>query len=211
MISQTTFLVGIDLGTSNCAVAYVEPAQGPRRRWWTFRCRSLKGPGRRGPGLCSRRVFACPVRTKMAPEATRLPWGEEPEVIVGEFARWRGARVPGRLVASAKSWLCHAGVESVRPDIALGCAAGGEEGVARRGLGAAAAAYRPAWDMAHPDGVLAEQEVIVTVPASFDEVARALTVSAAKQAGLERFTLVEEPQAAFYDFTARHRMTLARP
>ena len=66
-----------------------------------------------------------------------------------------------------------------------------------------------AWQAAHPDAPLAGQEVVITVPASFDEVARAFTVEAARQAGLEKFTLVEEPQAAFYDFTACHRHDLA--
>src|SRR5262249_6487124 len=64
------------------------------------------------------------------------------------------------------------------------------------------------WDSEHPDAPLNAQEVIITVPASFDEVARALTVQAARSAGLEKFTLVEEPQAAFYDFTARYRRDL---
>ena len=67
-----------------------------------------------------------------------------------------------------------------------------------------------AWNHAHPEAPLAQQEVVITVPASFDEAARALTVSAARRAGLEKFTLLEEPQAAFYDYTARHRKDLAR-
>jgi hypothetical protein len=66
-----------------------------------------------------------------------------------------------------------------------------------------------AWNQAHPDASLASQDLVITVPASFDEVARALTVEAARKAGFENFTLLEEPQAAFYDFTARHRQNLA--
>ncbi|MGO8676754.1 MAG: Hsp70 family protein [Limisphaerales bacterium] len=208
MISQTTFLVGIDLGTSNCAVAYVEPAQGPEAPVVDFPVPQLERPGEAGPRPLLPSCLYLPSPHEMAPEATRLPWGEEPEVIVGEFARWRGARVPGRLVASAKSWLCHAGVDRSAPILPWGAP---PEVKKVSPVEASARLLRHiarAWDMAHPDGVLAEQEVIVTVPASFDEVARALTVSAAKQAGLERFTLVEEPQAAFYDFTARHRHDL---
>jgi hypothetical protein len=147
---------------------------------------------------------------ELPPEATRLPWGEEPEVIVGEFARWSGARVPGRLVASAKSWLCHAGVDRSAPILPWGAPPEVKKVSPVEASARLLGHIARAWDMAHPEGPLAEQEVIVTVPASFDEVARALTVSAAKEAGLERFTLVEEPQAAFYDFTARHRHDLAR-
>jgi hypothetical protein len=69
---------------------------------------------------------------------------------------------------------------------------------------------RNAWNQAHPEALLEQQEVVITVPASFDEVARALTVTAARHAGFEKFTLVEEPQAAFYDFTARHRNDLEK-
>jgi len=142
--------------------------------------------------------------------ATRLPWGESPRPLVGEFARWQGSSVPGRLVASAKSWLCHAGVDRAAPILPWGAPAE----VAR--LSPVEATTRllahlaAAWDCAHPQAPLATQDVVVTVPASFDEVARALTVTAAQRAGLTKLTLVEEPQAAFYDFTARHREQLTK-
>src|SRR5262249_15930686 len=66
-----------------------------------------------------------------------------------------------------------------------------------------------AWGHAHPNAPLSESEVVITVPASFDEVTRSLTVSAARKAGLEKFTLLEEPPAAFYEFSAHHRGDLA--
>ena len=141
--------------------------------------------------------------------ATQLPWGESPKLIAGAFARWQGARVPGRLVASAKSWLCHPGVDRSAAILPWGAPAE----VAKISPVEAAARLlghiRSAWNYAHADAPLEQQEVVITVPASFDEVARALTVTAARQAGLEKFTLVEEPQAAFYDFTAHHRHNLA--
>jgi hypothetical protein len=128
--------------------------------------------------------------------------------VTGEFARWQGARVPGRLVASAKSWLCHSGVDRSAPFLPWGAP---EEVKKLSPLEASSrllAYLSSAWNFAHPEAPLAEQELIITVPASFDEIARALTVNAAKQAGLEKFTLVEEPQAAFYDFTRHHRRHL---
>jgi hypothetical protein len=146
---------------------------------------------------------------ELPPDSTQLPWGTSPRLIAGAFARWQGARVPGRLIASAKSWLCHAGVDRSAPILPWGAPAE----VAKISPVTASAMLlghlAAAWNAAHPDSPLAAQEVVITVPASFDEVARALTVNAARQAGLEKFTLVEEPQAAFYDFTAHHRHDLA--
>ena len=208
-MSEAQYLVGIDLGTSNCAMAYIDPAHGEDAPLRDFPIPQLVRPAE---------VTALPVLPsciylagahELPPESTRLPWLSEPDRIVGEFARWQGARVPGRLVASAKSWLCHPGVDRSAPILPWG--AGGD--VPRISPVTASAELLShmarAWNSANPSAPLATQEVIITVPASFDEAARALTVQAAHQAGLERFTLLEEPQAAFYDFTARHRHDLA--
>ena len=149
-----------------------------------------------------------PGEHELPAEATRLPWGGGPP-IVGELAKLQGARVPGRMVASAKSWLCHAGVDRTAKILPWGA----PEGVKRISPVTTSALYlghlRAAWDDAHPDGPLSAQDVVLTVPASFDEVARELTVQAAKDAGLLHLTLVEEPQAAFYWWTARYRLKLA--
>jgi molecular chaperone DnaK (HSP70) len=209
-MAEAKYLVGIDLGTSNCAMAYVEPRRGARSAVHDFPIPQLQRPGEVGDGRLLPSCIYLPGAQEMPPEAWHLPWNEQPDVIVGEFARWQGARVPGRLVASAKSWLCHPGVDRSAPILPWGAP---EE---LRKISPVDASARllshmtSAWDQAHPDSPLAKQEVIITVPASFDEVARALTVQAATQAGLEKFTLVEEPQAAFYDFTARHRADLER-
>jgi molecular chaperone DnaK (HSP70) len=127
---------------------------------------------------------------------------------VGAFARDQGARVPGRHVASAKSWLCHPAVDRTAAILPWGA----PPEVARLSPVAASARIlqhlRNAWDSMHPDAPLAEQDVVVTVPASFDEGARALTLRAAADAGLSRLHLLEEPQAAFYDWTRCHREDL---
>src|SRR5262249_39579574 len=133
---------------------------------------------------------------------------DEP-LIVGECARWLGAKASTQLVSSAKSWLCHPGVDRQAAILPWGA---GPELAKLSPVDASAKlleALSLAWNEKHPEAPLAQQEVVVTVPASFDEVARALTVSAARKAGLQHFTLLEEPQAAFYDFTARHRANLA--
>ncbi len=202
-------IVGIDLGTTNCAVAFTDPAQGVDAAIVDFPVVQVQRPGEVAarPMLPSALYLAG--EHELPPGAAKLPWGETPHLLVGEGARWQGARVPGRLVSSAKSWLCHGGVDRTAPILPWGAPAE----VPRISPIAASARLlahiAAAWNHSHPSQPLAEQEVVVTVPASFDEVARTLTVDAARQAGLVKFALLEEPQAAFYDFTVRHRHDLA--
>ena len=209
-MSSATFIVGIDLGTTNCAMACADPALGPDAPVIDVLVPQLQRPGQVAPGALLPSCLYVPGEHELPAGSARLPWGEPAGPIAGEFARWQGARVPGRLIASAKSWLCHPGVDRSAPILPWGGAAdvvkvSPVEATAQL-LGHLAAA----WNQSHPDAPLGAQEVVITVPASFDAVARALTVTAARQAGLETFTLVEEPQAAFYDFTARHRRSLDR-
>jgi len=204
------FLVGIDLGTSNCAVAFVDPGGGADAPVLDFPVIQLIRPGEAAPQPLLPSCIYLQGAHELPQGSTRLPWEATPASIVGEFARWQGARVPGRFVSSAKSWLCHPGVDRSADILPWGAPAE----VAKISPVEASARLlghmRQAWDYAHPEARLNEQEVVITVPASFDEAARSLTVSAARRAGLEKFTLLEEPQAAFYDFTAGHRHDLAQ-
>jgi hypothetical protein len=207
-MSEAKYLIGIDLGTSNCAVASVDPGGGPHAAVIDLPIPQLQRLGEVAAGALLPSSVYIPGEHELPVEAIRLPWGPE-NLVVGEFARWQGARVPGRLVASAKSWLCHGAVDRSAPILPWGAPAD----VTRISPVTASALFlrhmAQAWNLAHPEAPLEKQEVIITVPASFDEVARALTVTAAQQAGFEKFTLLEEPQAAFYDFTARHRRDLS--
>jgi molecular chaperone DnaK (HSP70) len=192
------YLVGIDLGTTNSAVAYVDTAAE------TWAVRDFAVPQLTAASEVEARAVLPsfhyePAAGELAAGATRLPWEQaDGGYVVGQFARDHGAAVPGRLVVSAKSWLSHAGVDRTAP--LLPWHAGPDVTklspveVSRRYL----AHVRAAWDAAHPDAPLAGQDVVLTVPASFDEVARELTVEAARGAGIARVTLLEEPQAAFY-------------
>jgi hypothetical protein len=144
----------------------------------------------------------------LPPGATALPWTEESRVVVGEFAREQGARVPGRLVSSAKSWLAHGGVDRTAPILPWGA----HEDVPQVSPVEASKHYlqhiREAWNYEIAGGrdsyFFEEQLIILTVPASFDEVARELTVQAAQEAGIRRVVLLEEPLAAFYAWLAGH-------
>lgn len=183
-MGDARFVVGIDLGTTNSALAFADLSAGSVE---AFAIPQEVNPGEiRAEALLPSFLYLLPER------------------LVGELARKRGVESAGRLVASAKSWLSHAGVD--RTETILPIAA--PEGVERISPVAASAEYlrhlRTAWDQAHPEAPLASQEVIVTVPASFDEVARELTLRAAAEAGLGEPTLLEEPQAAFYAWVGRH-------
>jgi hypothetical protein len=207
-MSRAAHLVGIDLGTVNTALASVDLARGGDLvdAIDAMPIAQLVAPGE----VRERRLLPSCVYLpgpELPPEATRLPWGERAEV-VGELARDQGSRVPGRLVVSAKSWLANPRADRGAPILPWGA----PDGVPRLSPVAASALVlahlRDAWDRAHPGAPLAAQEVVLAVPASFDEVARELTLAAAREAGLDRVALVEEPQAAFHEWATRHRADL---
>jgi molecular chaperone DnaK (HSP70) len=201
------YIVGIDLGTTNSAVAFVDSVKAPDRID-NFPVPQLVAAGTVEALDTLPSFHYEPGRDEFDPAAMRLPWqGDAPAFITGAFARDHGMEVPARQIASAKSWLCHGGVDRTA-DILPWHAA---EDVTRLAPATVCAHYlqhiREAWDHAHPTHPLHEQDVIITVPASFDEVARELTVEAAAQAGLKRIVLVEEPQAAFYNWIHEHADT----
>ena len=204
-LSDTTdapsrFLIGIDLGTTNSAVAYVDTAQA---KWAVqdFPVLQLVGPGEVEARETLPSFHYEAARGEFPAGALRLPWSEDdPQFAVGFFARDHGSAVPGRLVVSAKSWLSHSGVDRTAGLLPWHGAADVERlspvQVSSRYL----AHIRGAWDHQFPDHPMCRQDVVLTVPASFDEVARELTVQAARTAGLVKIVLVEEPQAAFYNW-----------
>ncbi len=205
------FVVGIDLGTTNCALAYVDTAEpvapGAAPRVHDFTVPQLSAPGTISAQATMPSFLYLAGEVDLPPEQRKLPWKDERPGIVGLLARDQGAKVPARLVSSAKSWLCHPGVDRKGKILPWGIEdAPGSQPTERVSPLEASAHYlehlRHAWDheVAKGDPALAlgRQEVLVTVPASFDAVARELTVEAARMAGLERITLLEEPQAAFY-------------
>ena len=209
------FLVGIDLGTVNTALAAVDllAAGDPAEAVEAWPIPQLVAPGQVAPRRLLPSALYLP-GPELPAELRRVPWAAasaeaEDSGAVGELAREQGARVPGRLVTSAKSWLANPRVDRRAPILPWGAPAG----VPRLSPVAASARYlehlRLAWDAAHPGAGLAEQEIVLAVPASFDEAARELTLEAAAAAGLARVTLIEEPAAAFHDWASRNRGDLA--
>jgi molecular chaperone DnaK (HSP70) len=195
------YLVGIDLGTTNTACAWVDTTAGRAIR--VFDIPQLVAPGEVAPRPTLPSFLYLAGRHELPAGSLDLPWAAERDFCVGTLAREQGARVPGRLVASSKSWLCHGGVDRTAAILPWGA----EDGVAKVSPVDASARtlahVREAWDATFPEP-LADQDVVLTVPASFDEVARELTVEAARAAGLPAVRLLEEPQAAFYAWLAAH-------
>ncbi|RFP20483.1 molecular chaperone DnaK [Duganella sp. BJB488] len=208
---MSQYVVSIDLGTTNTVLAYSEPDSAQIR---LFEIEQLVAPGEVGAGALLPSMRYHPAQGELADGDLQLPWPSAdvaglPQVVVGRLARTLGAQVPGRLVSSAKSWLSHPQVDRMAPILPWGA----EPDVAKVSPVAASASYlahvRAAWNARFPAHPLEHQQLVLTIPASFDEGARALTLEAARSAGLPDLRLLEEPQAAFYDWLFRQRATLA--
>lgn len=199
---MSQFAVGIDLGTTNCALAYTNLDAEPAVV--LSEIPQLTGPNEITPATLLPSFLYIPGERDFPPNSTALPWDSAPPYVTGKLAQRRGAEIPSRLVSSAKSWLSYAAVDRSAAILPLHAS----EGIAKISPVDASAAYlthlKDAWNFAHPDQPLEDQQVLITVPASFDAVARELTERAAAQAGLRNVAMLEEPQAAFYAWLERH-------
>ena len=199
------YTIGIDLGTTHCALSWLdtEASDGDHAVQGVLAVPQLTAPGTVENSALLPSFLYLPHESEWAAGDLALPWSTSQDFAVGEFARTRGAATPIRLVSSAKSWLCHPGVD--RRSALLPADAPAE--VARISPLQASIRYlshlRAAWDAQHPEAPLATQDVTVTIPASFDPAARELTAEAAQAAGLPQLTLLEEPQAALYSWIER--------
>lgn len=207
------YLVGIDLGTTHTVVAYTDTRAKTESSIQLFPVEQLVAPGEVAakPLLPSLRYH--PAEGELAQDDIRLPWvatdpGAIPHVVIGELARQLGTQVPGRLVASAKSWLSHAGVDRTASILPWGA-----EDVGKISPVDASASYlshvRDTWNRRFPKHPLEKQDLVLTVPASFDAAARSLTIAAAQRAGLHQAHLLEEPQAACYAWIHHHTGNLS--
>ncbi|NOV23838.1 Hsp70 family protein [Cupriavidus necator] len=201
-MSEARYAIGIDLGTTHSAVSYVDLAasDGEKTSQHVLPVTQLTAPGAVEDLDLLPSFLYLPHASEMAPGDLNLPWSAARDFAVGEMARSRGAGTPIRLVSSAKSWLCHPGVD--RRAAILPADAPPE--VPRVSPLEASVRYlthlREAWDQAHPEAPFGEQDITVTIPASFDPAARELTAEAVAAAGYARMTLLEEPQAALYSW-----------
>ncbi|MDP1665283.1 MAG: Hsp70 family protein [Methylobacter sp.] len=196
------FAVGIDLGTTHCVLSYADLENIDDEE---FSPQVMAVPQLTSPGSVEEK-YQLPSflylahEAELAEDSISLPWVAKPDYLVGEIARNLGSKTPIRLVSSAKSWLCHAGVDCKAPILP----AEAPDEVKRISPFQATTAYlqhlRDAWQSLHPNAPLDQQDVVITVPASFDPAARELTVEAARAVGLGQAILLEEPQAALYSW-----------
>src|SRR4029077_516287 len=201
---SASFSLGIDLGTSNSAVAIEDFA---KERSAIVETTQLVAPNRIGEKATLPSAVYIPHPEEFPPESLKLPWSKSGGgPIIGHFARAHGALVPDRLVTSAKSWLSNFHIDPKKPVLpwrseikeqkysAFECSRRYLEHM-REGFLHAESAKGHGWS-------LADGQVVLTVPASFDEIARNLTAAAAEAAGFGKVVLLEEPQGAFYAWTA---------
>lgn len=211
MFDQTDrrYIIGIDLGTTNSAVSYVDlenKADG-KPRINLFKVPQLTGPGEITRQSVLPSFLYIPGTYDISKESIETPWESDTLNFAGIYARNHGSQVPSRLVSSAKSWLCHDNVDRHARILPWGSG----DDVFKVSPVQATAFYlshiKKSWNHYKGDDVesfLENQMIIITVPASFDEVARDLTLEAAKTAGLPNVTLIEEPLAAFYSWLIQH-------
>ncbi len=201
-MKDSRYVIGIDLGTTNSAVSFIDTGsndESPENAIFSI-------PQVVNPGLVEERSILpsfmyLPAGHELPPESLSLPWAPERTFCVGEFAREQGAKVPERLINSAKSWLCHSGVNR-NSDILPWMSPEEVEkispvDVSTRYLTHMKEAWNARFAGEGEDALFEAQDIMLTVPASFDAVARELTVNAATAAGFN-VTLLEEPQAALY-------------
>ena len=199
--SANKYSVGIDLGTTHCVLSYVDLNQNEdEMTQHVMAIPQLTDIGTVEDKKQLPSFLYLPHEAEIPEGSTSLPWTEKPEHLVGEIARNLGSKTPIRLVSSAKSWLCHAGVNCKDPILPSEV----PDDIERISPFQATQAYlqhiKAAWEKQHPNSPLDEQDLIITVPASFDPAARELTVEAAKSIGLDQALLLEEPQSALYSW-----------
>jgi hypothetical protein len=203
------YIVGIDLGTTNSAMARCDAASAEENSAiQVCSIPQLVNPNEVAERTLLPSFLYIPGELDFPKGSTALPWDPEPKLVVGELARKRGAESPNRLIASAKSWLSYSGVNRTGPILPWQA----PDEVPKLSPVEVSSQFlqhlRTAWNNSEQgeqrEFALEEQDVLLTVPASFDEEARELTTRAAAQAGFQHVILLEEPQAAFYAWLEMH-------
>lgn len=202
------YIIGIDLGTTNCTMSYIKPSETPSQNGTflieQFFIPQVSGPAMQAalPSLPSFIYF--PLKEELEAKQVALSWNNDREYCVGAFARNRGAEVPNLMVGSAKSWLSHSNVDRRAPILPFSADEHERRISPKEACSTLLIHLQEAWDLQFPQALFANQIVLVTVPASFDPSARELILEAAKDAGYPDIVLLEEPQAAFYAWLYSH-------
>lgn len=204
--AEPQFSIGIDLGTTHCVLAYSQlddSDDNPTIR--VLPIEQLIAPGVIDSKNQLPSFIYLPSQGELDEQTLKLPWPVEDTIPTGEIARQLGSKSPQRVIASAKSWLCHAGIDRHSACLPVNNLTDLER------LSPVEVTYRylanlkSMWNRTHPEHLLENQAITITIPASFDPVARELTAEAAEFVGFEHLKLLEEPQAALYNWIQSHQ------
>jgi hypothetical protein len=205
-MSKAKFLVGIDLGTTNCTVSYSEIVpgnEGAQASIQQFYIPQITKAGVQEEIGSLPSFIYFPLEDELKKQITGISWEPSRSICVGSFAQSRGAELPSRLIASAKSWLCHSGIDRRKPSLPLIAEDDVEKTSPLQACALLLKHLKEAWD-SKMDVPFIHQNLFITVPASFDPSSRQLVLEAAQDAGYPEVILLEEPQAAFYAWMHTH-------
>lgn len=205
-MSQPAYIIGIDLGTTNCTLSYtpIQPEDKHHPQLTQFAIEQIVSAQTPGSVLSLPSFIYYPLTEELQAKVAELAWDGSRSYAIGTFARDRGAELPTRLIASAKSWLCHSGINRREKLLPLETEEKANQMSPLEACAEILRHLREAWDASMKEVPFVQQVVLITVPASFDPSARQLVQEAAEQAGYPDIVLLEEPQAAFYAWLQRH-------
>jgi molecular chaperone DnaK (HSP70) len=206
-MSATNYVVGVDLGTTNIVVSYGESESDSPLQLLPIPQLVAAGQVSSLPMLPALRYH---YTQELADNQVALPWATDsinqalPPAVIGKWALDLGSKVPTRLISSAKSWLSHRGAGSGDITLPLNADEHNKVCTPLKVTASYRAYIRAACEHQKPETPFCAQDIVVTVPASFDDIARSLTIEAIKQVGIKYFRLLEEPQAAFYHWLSNN-------
>ncbi len=200
--NEKSWIIGIDLGTTNCTMAAIAPGSNTIEQ---ISIPQLISQGTQGLSQSFPSTLYFLLDEEVKNKANALEWNSDRNFVVGLYARERGGEMPGRMVSSSKSWLCHSGIDRRSNILPIGSDEGMETISPLHSTAEILRHLKESWDHTHVSDPFEKQQILVTVPASFDPSARQLVQEAAEIAGYPEPILLEEPQAAFYAWLERHQ------
>ncbi len=202
--SDKNYIIGIDLGTTNCTMAYVQVAD-ETHKVHQFLIPQIIQAGTAGEERSLPSFIYFPLQEELSAGHINLEGiSSSSTSCVGLYARNRGSELPIRLISSAKSWLCHAGIDRRDPLLPIDFDESSDKMSPLQACAELLKHLRLSWENKMPHALFKEQQILITVPASFDPSARQLVEEAAIQAGYPPIILMEEPQSAFYAWLNKH-------
>ncbi|MBJ7449757.1 MAG: Hsp70 family protein [Parachlamydiales bacterium] len=198
-----SYVIGIDLGTTHCALTYAIIAD---KQVELLEIEQVVSGGHVEKKTLLPSFVYFPLEEELKAKIASLPWNENQSFCIGHLAKERGKELPNRLIHSAKSWLCYDGIdrrEKVLPqddsaDVKMSPLQVTQEILIH---------LKEAWNAQMKEFSFSDQKILITVPASFDPAAKELVLEAAANAKYPSVVLLEEPQAAFYSWLNRHEST----